>query len=400
MYNKRKNKYKNVNIMNKYTNLLTVLRGLADNPLIASLLEYSEKVSTESFNDFLSQVYSAGAEENLLSAVQKLILCDVNAFSKKCAEGGTPSKYLEKAYTYDLKIIFSALGSLSKRGEFRMGKPLSVFNEEVDYIIYDLEDFYRKNGCGQFIENKAFYYDGDKILPITNVDGVTLSGLKNYAAEKSAIVNNVEDFLNGLPFSHMLLYGDRGTGKSSTVHAVLNKYGERGLRLIEIEKRHLGDIGKIRREVAFQPLKFIIFIDDLTLSEQDEKASSLKAAIEGSVSGGNNVMIVATSNRRHILRENLSDRENSIHPTDSMEEQLSLSDRFGLTVMFSSTDKAEYLSIVRQLAADKKLTTPTAELEAYAERWALEYGVRSPRRAKQFVDFAYACEKSNRKIEF
>ncbi|MDE5766868.1 MAG: ATP-binding protein, partial [Clostridia bacterium] len=208
------------------------------------------------------------------------------------------------------------------------------------------------------------------------------------------------DFIDGLPYSHMLLYGDRGTGKSSTIHAMLNRYCDNGLRLIEVEKDNLKDIKKIKQQVADLPLKFIIFIDDLALSEQDEKNSLLKSAIEGSLLNGKNVMIVATSNRRHVIKESFSDRENSVHPADSIEEQLSLSDRFGLTVMFSSTDKASYLSIVRQLAKDYRLTTSDKSLEALAERWAIINGGRSPRRAKQFIDYVYACEQSKREIDF
>ena len=148
------------------------------------------------------------------------------------------------------------------------------------------------------------------------------------------------------------------------------------------------------------PLKFIIFIDDLSLEENDAKISGLKAALEGSVSGNTeNTMIVATSNRRHIVKENFSDRENSVHVNDSLQEQLSLSDRFGITVMFSSTDRAQYLEIVSSLCRDAGLQADERML-ALAERWALVKGGRSPRRAKQFTDYAFACKKLNREMDF
>ena len=199
----------------------------------------------------------------------------------------------------------------------------------------------------------------------------------------------------------MLLYGDKGTGKSSTIHAILNKYAEKGLRAVEIPKDQIKDINAVKEVLVGLPFKFFIFIDDLSLEEHDEKVTSLKASLEGSLTEkGANVMIVATSNRRHILKENFSDRENSVHARDTMEEQLSLSDRFGLTVYFSSTGKSEYLSIIRQLAADRKLKTPQDDLFALAERWALLKGGRSPRRARQFIDFAFACEAKNQPIEF
>ena len=174
-----------------------------------------------------------------------------------------------------------------------------------------------------------------------------------------------------------------------------------GLRIIEISKENMLCIPAVRELVADNPLKFIIFIDDLSLDEYDEKVSSLKAGLEGSVSGGTeNVMIAATSNRRHIVKESFSDRENSVHPGDSIAEQLSLSDRFGLTVMFSTTDKSEYLSIVGQLADDAGIKTDRQQLFALAERWALTKGGRSPRRAKQFADLAYACEQRGVPIDF
>ncbi|MDE7401543.1 MAG: ATP-binding protein, partial [Clostridia bacterium] len=285
--------------------------------------------------------------------------------------------------------------------EFDYGTHMAVFDcGGYDSLIYALADFYNTNGYGEFIGNKAFEYSDGKFVSLKETDVVTLDDLKGYETEKKLIENNIRDFIGGLPYSHMLLYGDRGTGKSSTIHAMLNKYCGNGLRLIEVEKDNLKDIQKIKQQVADLPLKFIIFIDDLALSEQDEKNSLLKSAIEGSLLNGKNVMIVATSNRRHVIKESFSDRENSVHPSDSIEEQLSLSDRFGLTVMFSSTDKASYLSIVRQLANDYRLTTPDRSLEALAERWAIINGGRSPRRAKQFVDYVYACEQSKREIDF
>lgn len=197
----------------------------------------------------------------------------------------------------------------------------------------------------------------------------------------------------------MLLYGDKGTGKSSTIHAMLNKYAERGLRAVEIPKEQIREINALKETLASLPFKFMIFIDDLSLEEHDEKVASLKASLEGSMNEKSaNVMIAATSNRRHILKENFSDRDNSVHASDTMAEQLSLSDRFGLTVLFSSTGKAEYLSIVRQLSKDRDIGTADEELCSLAERWALSKGGRSPRRAKQFVDYLYACKMKNSEV--
>ncbi len=386
--------------MNNYINQLKVLRSLEDNGLVRSLLDFYAERSADAYNDFLYEVFLSGAETRLLAAVQSAVLHDVNAFSVACAKGEKISTYLRAAYKSDLKIISDAVAVVSECEDFNLGKPLSVFDFEGTLLLNDLELYYREHGYGQFIDGKAFEYCGGEFIPISGTADITLAQLKNYRNEKTLIENNVKNFLEGLPFSHMLLYGDRGTGKSSTVHAMLNAYSDSGLRLIELDKSELQSIKSIKQQVAPLPLKFILFIDDLTLDEQDDKTSALKSAIEGSFVGSDNLMVVATSNRRHVIKEKFSDRDNSIHPADSIEEQLSLSDRFGITVMFSSTDKAEYLSIVNQLAADLKLTTPKDKLEALAERWAIVNGGRSPRRAKQFTDFVYSCEQSGRALEF
>lgn len=377
------------------------MRNLGNNALIVSLLSYYEDPSAENYRSLLGEIYACSAEEHLLSSVEEIILRDKNAFSVSCATAGNASPYVNKAFIDDVKLIFSALQCVKNSDDFKYGRPLPLFDcANYEMLIYDLCRFYRANAYGEFIGNIAFGYADGTFTPLKVTDDITLRNLKEYATEKKLIENNICNFLDNLPYSHMLLYGDRGTGKSSTVHAVLNAYCKKGLRLIEVTKEKIEDIKKIKQQVADLPLKFIVFIDDLSLSEQDEKSSSLKAAIEGSVVDSKNTMIIATSNRRHIVRENFSDRENSVHPTDSAEEQLSLSDRFGLTVMFSSTDKAGYLSIVRQLAADIDLKSDAEQLETLAERWAILNGGRSPRRAKQFVDFIYACERSGREIDF
>lgn len=387
--------------MNTLINSLTVLRSLENSALIRSILEYARQNTAFSYNDMLREIYAADAEEGVLCAVQNVILRDVNAYSKACAKGETPSAFLEKAYLADLSTVFTAVKGLSAHDDFAVGRPLRIFDCDSEVMLCArLENFYRENGYGVFIDGKAFGYCDGGFIPLGSTDCVTLSQLKNYESEKALIDTNIKNFIENLPFSHMLLYGDRGTGKSSTVHAMLNAYGDKGLRLIELDAKDLPQIKKIKGQLAQLPLKFILFIDDLTLDGQDERTSALKTAVEGTVVCGNNVMIVATSNRRHVIKENFTDRDNSVHPSDSIEEQLSLSDRFGLTVMFSSTDKTSYLSIVRQLAADADLGTAAEELETLAERWAILNGGRSPRRARQFIDFVYACEKSGRKIDF
>lgn len=341
------------------------------------------------------------------------ILHSDNLFARR-SFANTLTQDIRTAYAHDLRILQSltfraenppqkiaaavadGFPAISRGEDGILGKQW-----DSDETLDKLCEFHKHNGYGIFIGHKAFTFENGQLKPVYNTSSITLSDLKDYEAEKKAVVDNTLSFLSGLPYSNMLLYGDKGTGKSSTIHAVLNQYAEKGLRAVEISKDRLKEISDVKEVLAELPFKFILFIDDLSLEERDEKVTSLKASLEGSLSEkGANVMIVATSNRRHILKENFSDRENSVHARDTMEEQLSLSDRFGLTVCFSSTGKAEYLSIVRQLAQDRKLTLPDEELCALAERWALIKGGRSPRRARQFIDYAYACTAKNIPIEF
>jgi hypothetical protein len=387
--------------MNNQFDKITVLRNLFNDKIFCELSEIGTQ--QENYSLLLSELFKSNAECNLSSYISEKILADENAFSVTCAKGSVPSQYLKKAYLSDLDIIFSFIENVDDRQLFGKGNPSSPFDnlKDSEKTFKKLFTFYKKNGYGKFIKFKAFTYNGGQLVPIENTSSIELEELKNYEYEKKLIGDNIYNFISSLPFSHMLLYGDRGTGKSSTVHAMLNKYFGDGLRIIEVNKENMLDIPQIRQIVADNPLKFIIFIDDLSLGEYDDKVSSLKASLEGSVSGSSdNVMIVATSNRRHIVKESFNDRENSVHPADSMSEQLSLSDRFGLTVNFSTTDKEQYISIVKQLAADRKLMTDSEKLCALAERWALVKGGRSPRRAKQFIDLAYSCEQRKIEIDF
>ena len=386
--------------MNNFADKLTVLRRLSGDRLFAS---FADACAGGSLEKFYFELYDCGAENDFLERLCALILTDDNAFARTCARGDTPSAYLTDAFSSDLGAIFAAAEEFENDEHFNLGNVIPPFDGDMDSdrCTDNLSEFYAAHGYGQFITYKAFSYRDGKLAPIAQISPVTLEELKDYRDEKERINENILNFLGGLPYANMLLYDDRGTGKSSTVHAMLNKYCDDGLRLIELSKENILCVPDIRQLIADNPLKFIIFIDDLSLGEYDDKVSSLKAALEGTVSGGcDNIMIVATSNRRHIVKESFSDRENSVHPADSMAEQLSLSDRFGLTVMFSSTDKAQYLSIVTQLADDTNIACDRQKLAALAERWALIKGGRSPRRARQFVDFIYAREQRGIDVDF
>lgn len=371
---------------------LTILEKLAEKPPVKELIDYGEAPCERSAAHLAAAVYECGWQKNFLSALKDAIVKDVNPFSVAAAKGES-DKYLEAAFDSDVNALFS-LAAAAKSNAFNYGDAEKPSAKE-------LKTFYRTHGYGEFIFNKAFYYKDGEILPVTNAPDTRLCDLKDYEEEKQAIKNNIENFLGGLPYSDMLLYGERGTGKSSTVHAMLNEYFDQGLRIAEIGKEDVARLPELKKALSSLPLKFIIYIDDLSLTETDGSFTALKAALEGSFIGrADNTMVAATSNRRHIVKENFSDRNDSVHAGDAVQEQLSLSDRFGLSVLFSTTTKQQYLSIFRQLAEDFGLKTDIGTLENLAERWAILKGGRSPRRARQFAEFVYSCEKRGNNIEF
>ncbi len=229
--------------------------------------------------------------------------------------------------------------------------------------------------------------NGD-IVPVKHPDKQRLSELYGYENERRAVIENTIALLEGKAAQNVLLYGDAGTGKSSTVKAVVNEYANHGLRLIEITKEQLRDIPRIIESISENPLKFIIFIDDLSFAPGEDCFGSLKAALEGSVSArSSNTAIYATSNRRHLIKESFSERSgDDIHRNDSMQETLSLSARFGLRVNFSRPNKNLYIAIAAELAAESGIDVPQEELALKAEQFALQGSGRSPRTAKQFVN--------------
>ena len=234
-----------------------------------------------------------------------------------------------------------------------------------------------------------FYIGEDgQITPVQNPDETKLSDLIDYKREQNVIMDNTKALLAGKPAANILLTGDAGTGKSSTVKAVVNELYDNGLRIIEVRKEQLHGIPKILDELTKNPLKFILFIDDLSFTKDDDNFSALKAILEGSVSAkSSNVVIYATSNRRHLVKENFSDREgDDVHFNDTMQELLSLSERFGIQLTFSRPDKATYLDIVHNLADKQGITYDTEKLDTSAEKFALKRGTRSARAAKQFID--------------
>lgn len=243
-------------------------------------------------------------------------------------------------------------------------------------------------GYGMYAEYHVFSLTDEGLVPVKYPDPQKLSELPGYETERRKVIANVEALLKGDPAVNVLLYGDAGTGKSSTIKAIANEYQDEGLRLIEVRRRLLFKIPPLLEELAALPLKFILFIDDLSFSSNDDNFAALKAILEGSVTKqANNTIICATSNRRHLVKESVSDRFlDDLHENDTRQEMLSLSARFGLVVTFQKPDRSRYLYIVNELARDYGLMIDEASLAERAEAYALRAGGRTPRVAKQFID--------------
>ncbi|MCI8334447.1 MAG: ATP-binding protein [Lachnospiraceae bacterium] len=267
--------------------------------------------------------------------------------------------------------------------------------EEIFRII---TDFYRAYGVGMFGLNKAFRIkslpDGVEFLPINNTDKVMLSDLVGYELQKKKLIDNTEAFVKGLPANNVLLFGDSGTGKSTSIKAILNEYYDQGLRMIEIYKHQFRDLSAIIARIKNRNYRFIIYMDDLSFEEFEIEYKFLKAVIEGGMeTKPDNVLIYATSNRRHIIRETWGDRsdleqDEGMHRSDTMQEKLSLVARFGVTISYSKPSQKEYFQIVKELAKRcPEITLSEQELCAQANQWELSHGGISGRTAQQFINY-------------
>lgn len=270
--------------------------------------------------------------------------------------------------------------------------------QDGDEFFRILTDFYKKYGVGKFGLNKAFRVkheeSGDMVLaPITHTSEVTLSHLVGYEIQKQKLIDNTEAFVEGRKANNCLLFGDSGTGKSTCIKAVLNQYYDRGLRLIEIYKHQLQDLSGIIEQVKNRNYKFIIYMDDLSFEEFEIEYKYLKAVIEGGMEvRPDNVLIYATSNRRHLIRETWSDRSDmsrdELHHSDTMQEKLSLAARFGVTINFSSPSKKEFEEIILGLAAEHPdIRLSNEELLMKANAWSVRNGGYSGRVAEQFITY-------------
>jgi predicted AAA+ superfamily ATPase len=274
----------------------------------------------------------------------------------------------------------------------------ATFEQAEDWadVIEELAAHYRSRGVGLFATHAALRWQAGSLSGISYPDPVRLQELVGYELQKSALIKNTEALLGGYRALHVLLYGSRGSGKSSLVKSLLHQYGAQGLRLIEVAKADLQDLPVIVEQLREVPQKFIIFVDDLSFEEDEDAYKALKVVLEGNLTARpQNIVVYATSNRRHLIREFFGDRPrprdaDEVHSWDTVQEKLSFSDRFGLTLTFEPADQTTYLAIVHHLAQQANITLDPQDLEHRALQWATRHNGRSGRTARQFVDFLQA----------
>lgn len=378
---------------------VAVFRNVSQDHIVNSLWRLLDDWTEKPVSEFIEQ-YSIFVDAlyrkniNLSEYILKAVLEDENFYIIGKAQGKVFDNYIVETVENELKI-FQEISRLTP-DDITADIDYSGFlprwrTSEIDFVAeYNkrLENIGRY-GYGKYSQNRMFIVRDGKTVPVKYPDTQRLDHLYGYARERQAVIDNTLALLDGKPAQNVLLYGDAGTGKSSSVKAIVNEYAERGLRLIEITKEQLRDIPQIIDDISHNPLKFIIFIDDLTFTAGEDCFGSLKAMLEGSASArSDNIVIYATSNRQHLVKETFSERDgDDVHRNDTMQELISLSARFGLRVNFGKPDKKEFVRIAGELARQKGLEFDDKDFELKAERFAMSSGNgRSPRTAKQFVN--------------
>ncbi len=376
-------------------NSLTVFRSLLNDKVISDfkkLLTADKKDKNaviDTYCTFTASLFHHTV--NLSRYILNTVLENENFYMLKACKGKKIDEELDRCLICELKIL----------EEISLITPEDIINDYDGYLPrwqtekLDFVSTYKErienihaHGYGIFAKYYTFIVENGELIPVKSPDAISLSNLSGYESQREELIDNTKALLRGLPAANALLYGDAGTGKSTSVKAVANEFKNEGLRLIELKKNQLHEIPKLVDYLSVNPLKFIVFIDDLSFTKDDDDFAALKAMLEGSVSSkANNLVIYATSNRRHLVKEKFSDRDgDEIHVNDTREELISLSDRFGLTITFIKPGKNAYLDIVKDLALQYNLKTDIKDVEAAAERFALRKGGRSPRVAKQCIE--------------
>lgn len=369
-----------------------------------------------------------GFDDNLWhNYLTYLLITDENPFSLTCEKMGANDgsvnhfaendfKQFKALFDYDFTEMEKTLGidCFTQLEHYKaIGKPELMYNKNVSGKVRTLSkklsdskdekeffdhvtDFYKDYGVGMFGLNKAFRITDEtpfKFHAINNMDKVTLDDLVGYEIQKKKLVDNTEAFVEGRKANNCLLFGDSGTGKSTSIKAIVNQYYDKGLRMIEIYKHQFKDLSNVIAAIKNRNYKFIIYMDDLSFEEFEIEYKFLKAVIEGGVeTKPENILIYATSNRRHLIKETWNDRsdvqvENGMHKSDTIEEKLSLVNRFGVTINYSKPSQKEYFDIALQLCRRLGVTLSDDEIKAEANKWELSHGGISGRTAQQFANY-------------
>ena len=377
---------------------LTVFSQIKEDKAIKNLIALLESVSEKSeyegvrlYSDFVAALYPNSV--SITEYIKTLMLQDDNFYVKDKAAGRQIDAEVMDAVDSEIDILQKIASLRSEDIKAAIGydgylPSWKTHAEDLRYAFMEKLQNITKTGYGIFAKYDFFRVDDGNIIPVAHPDHQRMDQLFEYKRERDLILKNTEALVSGAGASNMLLYGDAGTGKSSTIKAVAHHLAPQGLRIIEVKKNQLYQIPKLLEELSDNPLKFILFIDDLSFSGNDDNFSALKATLEGSISGcGDNAVIYATSNRRHLVKESFGDRAgDELHLNDTMQETMSLAARFGLTITFQKPDKDEYLSIVKSLAAEYGIDMDEDELFKKAEAHAIRKNGRSPRTAKQFIE--------------
>ncbi len=389
-------------IKNKLHAMVIFRRLLTDSVIQAlmGLLDSSENDENDRIDAYAVFVHQLFLHtDNLSEYIWGLILSDENIYVQKRAAGERIPESIAGSVVQELMAFQSVAALPAKIFLCMIGAETYLpgwKTKDMDFIpLYEERmNQLSTKGFGIYAEYSMFAFSKGEILPVKYPDKVRLSSLSGYTEERQTVVRNTLAFLHGKPVANVLLYGDAGTGKSSTVKAVVNEYSEQGLRMVEIKKGDLLEIPDLLEKLAQNPLKFILFLDDLSFSDSNEEVGALKAVLEGSVlTKTPNTVIYATSNRRHLVKETFSEREgNDIHRNETIQEQISLSERFGLSVRFAKPDKEEYLRIVHSLALEYHLEN-TENLDLLAEQHAIQRGGRSGRTARHFIEQLFMKEE-------
>ncbi|MCR5676598.1 MAG: ATP-binding protein [Agathobacter sp.] len=422
---------------------LLMYGDLAENELLWELAQIFEKFETGNYDKvtlvreihtqmkhLLEIATNYGFDDNLWhNYLTFYLMMNENPFSITCEKTGASDgsvnalvqgdlKIMKELFDYDFAPIEAALeiDCFTRISNYHaIQKPELMYNKNVSTKVRALSrqlesaadkqeffacltDFYRDYGVGMWGLNKAFRIEETdenhmQFVPINNMDAVMLDDLIGYELQKQKLVDNTEAFVQGRKANNVLLFGDSGTGKSTSIKAIVNEYYDAGLRMIEIYKHQFRHLSNVIAQIKNRNYKFIIYMDDLSFEEFEIEYKYLKAVIEGGVeTRPENILIYATSNRRHLIKESWNDRndqehQNDRHHSDTVEEKLSLVNRFGVTINYSKPSQKEYFHIVTELAHKAGIDMPDEQLQAEANKWELSHGGISGRTAQQFINY-------------